>query len=426
MIFSNHFIIKQHIMLLYFRVSNSRSIDKEIEISFIAGDYGKKLPKNIYPVKKYGFSVVKTLALYGANASGKSNILKAISDSTDIIEEGIIIKHSEGNLIKNEIRFYPNKNNIENKNKPTSYTYGLLIDEVYYEYQIQNNQEKITSERLWQFEPNKDEPITLFERKYNREKYIWFFHTIFDDNFKYIIKSVTNPYTTALSEAANYVKNNEIEIYNFIYNIYNRLSGDISTTDNTNLPINFYPEMSLEYITEDKSYKKELLKVLAIGNFNITDIKVILNKEYKIQTAYTFHINNKKEKIKYDFFTEESIGTQQFIGYFHPWYLTIENNDILIVDEFGNSLHPLLAKYLVSLFYKKKGSHQLIFATHYTELLNREEIRDDQIYLVDKDKDGNTIVSALSDYNIPDDVALDKIYLQGVLKGVPFINYNDK
>lgn len=413
-------------MLLYFRVSNSRSIDKEIEISFIAGDYGKKLPKNIYPVKKYGFSVVKTLALYGANASGKSNILKAISDSTDIIEEGIIIKHSEGNLIKNEIRFYPNKNNIENKNKPTSYTYGLLIDEVYYEYQIQNNSERIISERLWQFEPNEDKPITLFERKYNGEKYIWFFNPIFDENFKYIVKSVTNPHTTALLEAANYIENNKIDIFNFIYNIYEWFNIGILNTHNIDLPIDFHPKNSLKLMIDDKLYKKELLKALLAGGFNITDIKVNLNKDEEIHNAYTFHTDTSNNKIKYDFFTEESTGTQQFIGLFYMWYLIISINGIIIIDEFGNHLHPLIAKYLISIFYEKKRSHQLIFATHYTELLNREEIRDDQVYLVNKDKDGNTIVSALSDYIIPEEVALDKIYLQGVLKGVPFINKSAK
>lgn len=413
-------------MLLYFRISNSRSIDEEIEISFIAGDYGKKLPKNIYPVKKYGFSVVKTLALYGANASGKSNILKAMSDGSKIITESIVNKDLEGHLMKNAIRFYPNKNNIKNKNGHTSYTYGLLINEVYYEYQIQNNHERITSERLWQFEPNNDIPTTIFERKYNEEKYIWFFYKIFDDDFKHIIKSVTNPFTTVLSEANNYIKNNKLISYAFIVNIYNWFDKKIGDAVNVDTPGNFWVDFSLLSINTEKTYKKEILKILEASNFNIKDIKVIINKEEEIQSAHTFHINSDNQQIKYDFFTEESIGTQQFIAWLFPWLHTFEINGILIVDEFGNSLHPLIAKYLISLFYKKKGSHQLIFATHYTELLNREEIRDDQVYLVDKDKDGNTIVSALSDYIIPEEAALDKIYLQGVLKGVPFINKSAK
>lgn len=413
-------------MLLYFRVSNSRSIDKEIEISFIAGDYGKKLPKNIYPVKKYGFSVVKTLALYGANASGKSNILASLIDSSKIITEGIIDKLLERNLIIDNIRFFPNKNNIQNKNRPTSYTYGLLINEVYYEYQIQNNYEKITSERLWQFEPNEDNPITLFERKYNGKKYIWFFNKKFDDDFKHIIKSVTNPTVTLLSEANNYIKNNGLNNYSSINYIYNWFNENIFEAYKPFLNKNFWIDYSLISIAKNNIYKKNVLKTLKEAGFDIQDIVINLNKETNIESAYIFRINSNKEKIKYDFYKEESLGTREFIGNLFILLFSIDNSDIIIADEFGNNLHPLIAKYLISLFYKKKGSHQLLFATHYTELLNREEIRDDQVYLVDKDKDGNTIVSALSDYIIPEEVALDKIYLQGVLKGVPFINKSAK
>lgn len=413
-------------MLLYFRVSNSRSIDKEIEISFIAGDYGKKLSKNIYPIKKYGFSVVKTLALYGANASGKSNILTSIMDGSEIIIEGIIDKLLEKKLVTDNIRFFPNKNNIQNKNKPASYTYGLLINEVYYEYQIQNNHERITSERLWQFEPNNDTPTTIFERKYNGEKYIWFFYKIFSDDFKHIVKSVTNSTVTLLSEANNYIINTKLNNHLFINNLYIYFSEKIFESYSPYVDNNFWIDRSLKLIGTDPFYKKDVLKILNAGNFNIKDIKVTINKDNKIQNAYTFHTNDNEKKIKYDFYFEESIGTKEFIGNLFSWIIALENNDILIADEFGNNLHPLIAKYLISLFYKKKGSHQLIFATHYTELLNRDEIRDDQVYLVDKDKDENTIVSALSDYIIPEEVALDKIYLQGVLKGVPFINKSAK
>jgi len=157
------------------------------------------------------------------------------------------------------------------------------------------------------------------------------------------------------------------------------------------------------------------------------DIKTLQSENGKPKLlAKTYHegidVNGEKMKVAYDFITEESTGTQQFIAWLAPWLLTLSGNKVLIVDELGNSMHPLLSEYLIDLFHKHSGNAQLIFTIHDVKLMDRNKMRDDQMWIVNRDNQGNSTIEPLSNYVIDDDKQLDNAYLQGVFDGIPHID----
>ena len=134
-------------------------------------------------------------------------------------------------------------------------------------------------------------------------------------------------------------------------------------------------------------------------------------------------VNEKQEKIlvEFDLFSEESVGTLQFISWIGYWILASSDNKTLIIDEFGNSMHPLLSEFLVHLFLENGG--QLIFSTHDVKLMNSEYIKPEQIWIVKKNELNNSTLSSLSEYDIDQDKMLDNVYLDGIVNGVPNLNY---
>ena len=109
-------------MLLYFKTANSRSFEQEVEFSMIAADYGERLRENTVSLPQYGVSVLKSSVIYGANASGKSNLLQAMADGKNTI------LYSWRNSLDEKLRHYYNKNHESNKNLPTLYVFGILLE----------------------------------------------------------------------------------------------------------------------------------------------------------------------------------------------------------------------------------------------------------------------------------------------------------
>ncbi len=153
-------------MLLYFKIKNSRSFSETATLSMIADDTIDRLPQNI--INANSKHILKTAVIYGANASGKSNLLKAFADGCIIVQNGISLERKQST--KNNTLYLPNKNHETNKSLPTCYTYGLLIDDIRYEYYFSNDASRIVEEKLLCYEEGKKYPTTLFKRIYLENK----------------------------------------------------------------------------------------------------------------------------------------------------------------------------------------------------------------------------------------------------------------
>jgi hypothetical protein len=165
-------------MLLYFTIQNSRSFEHAATLSLIAGQ-GNELPQNIQKIESYDFTLLKSAILYGANASGKTNFLKALADGTQIIKFGLL--NTIGDTFEDtptesvKARFYPNKNKELNLHQPSEYRYGVLLHGQKYEYRFSVNDVRIVEERLIRYDADRKYPTTLFVRLFDGAQYNWSF-----------------------------------------------------------------------------------------------------------------------------------------------------------------------------------------------------------------------------------------------------------
>jgi ABC-type ATPase involved in cell division len=150
----------------------------------------------------------------------------------------------------------------------------------------------------------------------------------------------------------------------------------------------------------------------------------VVDFEEKDGNIKTFHLNDKKERIEFEF-GDESSGTQRLISFMPLVIYTLIEGRVLVVDEFERSLHPEIAQYILSLFNDpdvNKNGAQFIFATHDTTLLSPEnKLRRDQINLVEKNEKGETEMFAVSDIKGIREGNYEKWYLEGRLGAVPYI-----
>jgi AAA15 family ATPase/GTPase len=184
---------------------------------------------------------------------------------------------------------------------------------------------------------------------------------------------------------------------------------------------------------EFRSWAVECLKNIDTGIENLVFVNgnddgamiieddTIYNLEYKMRSRRHFY--NKDQFTEWDF-EDESTGTQQFLSLLGSWYDLIKNGALIIIDELDRSLHPLLSRELLKMANDpgiNKNGGQLIFTTHDTTLLDPTLLRRDQIYLTEKNPEGESRLYSLAEYSPRKDEALQKGYLAGRYGAIPFI-----
>jgi len=424
-------------MLVYFKVSNSRSIGEEVTFSAIATD-DDNLPENTIDVPKYGIKLLKTMALFGANASGKSNFLKAIEDAKQII--------CKPNYNEKIIEFNYNRNQKENVTKPTLYAFTFLIKDTIYNYSFSHNSERIIEEILTENIDTQQEKV-IFSRKYNfnTKKYDWQPQVFFEAENTDFFKKSTASHKLFLSVANNPVNPDAVEAHSLLSRIYLWFISFVPFFGVINNPGKINNALFIKYIFNNEKKKQRVLDICKKVNLVIDDIKIIEvpedydNKYKKYSFPYRedkthviikiirrfFDKNNKPYFVEFDF-AEESHGTQQFLGWLGTWLSTFQLNDTIawVVDELGTSLHPKLMLILMKIFANEEintNNSQLIFTTHEVKLMDKTVMRPDQLYLINKNSQGNTTIKRASDFDTEKYTRLDNLYMNGAISGVPSI-----
>ena len=324
-----------------------------------------------------------------------------------------------------QLKYYPNKTKKYNLEQPTFYTFGFLLNNTHFEYSYSNTGERIETEILIE-NPNNNDEIIHFNRIYIEKKgeYIWTKKSkIFGDKFQFLEPFVKkeNLFLSVASQLSDNIKF-KISLADEILDFFN---NKISSSINILTPGSSEIDYAIISIYKDKNKKKQLLDLLKKADFTIKDIvfKPILNKKGENHfEIYTLHEildkNTKQGLIEYDLFNEESVGTLQFIAWV-GYLFTVAENRIFIIDEFGNHMHPHLTEYLLKIF--QDSNCQLIFTTHNVKLMNSKYLTNDQKWIVNRDKIGNSKIYSISDYDIDEDKMLDNVYLDGLLGGIPNI-----
>jgi AAA15 family ATPase/GTPase len=393
-------------MLLNFRITNFRSINEMVELSMIPSDLknpvNRIIKTNPNATKNKDYYGLTSAAIYGPNASGKSNIIRALDEFVSFVNR------STDNKPNDVITLYnPFKLNKENLEKPSCFSIDILIENVLHTYSIEVVRKEVIRESLF-FYP-KGLKVKVFERNGQEFTKGNGYEGIFEN-----IKQRTTENQLFLGKAA--IEN--VEIARGVFQKF--VSMLIFTTDR--LHSDKFNGMFSKIMFKNLDAWGEILK-LSKSLIKKFDTQVV-DFEEKEDVIKTFHLNDKNEKIEFDF-EDESSGTQRVIA-FIPFVLHILfGGHVLIVDEFERSLHPEIAQYILSLFndpvLNRKGA-QFIFATHDTTLLSPENnMRRDQINLVEKNEKGETEMFAVSDIKGIREGNYEKWYLEGRLGAVPNI-----
>lgn len=407
-------------MVLEIRLSNFFSISDEIVLDLRAGtintERSRVLKENTFNFDD--IEVLKAIAIYGANASGKSNVIKAIRFCIAMVYDSH--KHNEDSIFN----FLPFKFKGYS-NKPSSFSIRFVHENIEYKYAFTLTNREILSESLYHY-PNGRLAKVFVRNEQNgnskRDKYI-FGNGVIKRPFD-VAESTSNK-TLFVSRASQMDREIPKKVFRFFHAHFIRRHSNYSISN-------------LDYLI--KTYKKSLLQGLKLADSDIVDFKhkIITEKGKKIranldtQEAFfeddelesieikTFHHHT--PKVSFDLVTEESEGTKKLFFMLLTILDILSNNKTLIIDEIEDSLHPKIVDYIIKLF-NASNNAQIIFSTHNTNLLDLKKFRKDQIWFVNKLKDGSSDLYSLYDYNdFRDTMDLEKAYLQGRFDSIPIVN----
>lgn len=419
-------------MIISLKIENYRSIKDELFIDFKATNRLNEdhLPNNTF--SESGSSLLSSIILYGRNASGKSNILKALKAINFLIEKSMDFKH------KQRIPPYePFKFDTQTKDKPIKLDVEFISikSKVRYNYLIVFSEFAIERESL-HFYPQ-GVRAKLYERINNQVSY--------GEYYKGAKKSIEDELLENqlfLSKAST----SKIDHLNEVF-LYFTKYFFVSTIHDTEYDKTIIRAFS-EYMLGDLKLKSNILKLLKAGDTNITDFSIIKNDmtkfkfpnnmpeeiqkdiierfKYDVKTDHLMFNNNEligKESIPLE---DESFGTKKLLSVGSLIISTLDDGGVIVVDELDKGLHPLLTKMLIKLFHSRTNNPhnaQLIFATHDSTLLDNDLFRRDQICFVDKEYEGGSIFYKLSDMKgIRKDIPIDRWYLSGRYKAIPVIS----
>ena len=401
-------------MLIRFSFKNFKSFKNENCLDMEA----TSLKEHEYNVAKIdNGEYLKVSAIYGANASGKTNVLQAF----DYMKKRILVSDDS------------------KKNSPIDeenvYSFMINNDPIALEVEILAKNNKIYK---YGFEVLKDTIISewLFEKRVNK------FYSIFERE--------NNNVSMKPNKISDLVNIDERTLFLNIYSKIDRNNEDFSNVydwfvnstyldlGNPNFERFINNRVSLK-ILSDENYKKELLKFIKTFDSGIEGIKTTPDSIEAVKSnngIIDIKVIHKGEKgeVKALPFYLESNGTRKMFHLFDFFMDALKNGMVLFVDELDAKLHPLLTRYIINLFHNSdtnKGNGQLIYSTHDTVNLNKETFRRDEIWFAEKDKDGISEIYALSDYILEDDknagkkvrndATYNKDYLTGRYGAIPVL-----
>ena len=402
-------------MILEFSVKNFLSFKEKVTFSMIANS-NKELNDNYVEIG--GNKVLKSAAIYGANASGKSNLFKIL---TLVV---LMLRSSNSVDINAKLPLIPFKLDKGSVNKPSEFEIKFILDETRYVYGFIADKDKIYDEYLYYY-PNGRE-TKIFDRTNINE----YSYTQKDEKILREIEAKNAQNKFFLATATNWNFDKTKAAYNF-------LTNGIGTCNNLEILKNMAYKM---YETNPDYLKDFAIDFLQKADFNIEDYQIsqidvpgeflTAIPEFITKTlpdkpkAYQVLFKHKNSD-NYLSIDEESLGTQMIFAFIPFLADSLKNKKVLIIDELDKSLHPFLVQYIVEIFndaeINKNGS-QLIFNTHDTNLLDLNILRRDQIWFTEKNSEtGESDLYSLSDFSVRKQENVEKGYMLGRYGAVPYI-----
>lgn len=449
-------------MLVYFSVENYKSINERLELNMRTAPRLRRFSHHATtPTKDRSLKVLRNAVIYGANASGKSNIVKAIKAAQNYVT-------GDSSRTRSKIKIEPFKI-TENVKKDTSFYFEFVYSKALFGFGFSVANNIIQSEYLYHLDKSND--FCIYEREITSNNSYKFKSDITIENgfpedevedLKRLLKYSSNE-QLFLREAhdKDYVeKLNDIgnlfypPLYFFLGQLivifpdtfYGGLGSDLSTGENSceylNLLSNFdtgvsdiqakkvnsniFPEDLLERV---ESQLNEMDR-FTIVNFNGEEYRFELtdDNELSISKIIALHKLPNGKLVQFDL-NDESDGTRRIIDLL-PALSGSETSDedrsfTYVIDEFDRSLHPNLSRAFIDAFLNDGISNpqdQLIVTTHESSILDNDLLRRDEIWFVQKEDDHSSSLYSLNDYSPRFDKDIRNAYLSGIYGAVPHLN----
>ena len=394
-------------MIAEFKVQNFYSIRTPQVLSFIPSASHRSEEYFTQEVKP-GVKLLKMGLIYGANASGKTNILRALDSFRSLLTE------SPDDKLRS-VRFIPFLLDDGSKDKPTSMEMTFYVKGLKYNLTLLYDSKNILEEVLTVTESTK--PALLYKRSYNpgNERPLVEFGTksrLLKKSRQAIISNTINNSTLL---AAFGKTNTEPSLLDDVFGYFSQsMKAMIAPND---LLSSFIKNSLAD--DSDGHMKKFLLQLLKVSDFNIVDVEINeqadSSKELNFGHATDEGIYRLPERF-------ESVGTIKFLGMSVLLSQLLLSNRFISIDEVESSIHSELVSYFIKLFIANSESHsQLVMTTHDINLMNEDFLRRDVLWSTDKLDSGETFLNRFSDLGIHNTASIYNAYRQGKLGKVPFV-----
>lgn len=417
-------------MIQEFSIENTFSIKTRQTISFEASQI-EETNQNHY-IEIGTTKLLKLAAIYGSNASGKSNMLKAVSFYINFIVNAFTnLKPQE------KTGFQPFLFSKDYQTKPGTFELVFFSEGIKYDYELCLDTKCIYTERL--FYSPKGQKKLVYQRlckncldECDKLEYEWKWGDTLGGSKKKISDS-TRYNVTFLNTAAQWDHPDLAPLYNDISNAYMQI-----ITPGTQGLIDY----TIERLETNKSSKNEILELLSKADFgHINDIAVrtielppaILNS-FSEEVRKQFQTNDGKFLSKeillshqYDEnvlmpLSRESAGTRRMLELSGPLFEIIRNKHFITIDEIESSLHQELLEFLLKTFLENSKESQILFTTHNLDLLDSEFLLDDEIWFSEKDEGGGSNYTGFVEFTgVRKGVSRKKLYNAGKFGAKPII-----
>lgn len=418
-------------MLIEFRVKNHRSIREEQVLTMQASVLGDKADDRPRHVSGFSESLLPAAVIYGANASGKSNVLSALAYMRNAVQESHRSWAPKQGVPRNPFGWG------QSKSKPSVFEVTIIHQEVKYDYGFAISPHEVLEEWLFAW------PMGRRQMWFEREKQSFQFGDHLKGENKTIV-GITRDNSLFLSAAA---QNNHPQLTP-IFDWFSKLRSINVSTRETPFGASFESQFVLaatldaeskrcpegNALEEDKGIRpltSTCLHFLRTADIGIVDLRVdAIESDEPIWTRNPrIHLKHQsKSDEAWLPLSEESNGTRTLFHMLIPLMQTLTEGGILLIDELEASLHPSMAQQIVRQFNSSVANPynaQLIFTTHDTNLLGttvgEPVLRRDQVWFTEKDNEGATVLYPLTDYKPRKAENLERGYLQGRYGAIPFL-----
>jgi AAA15 family ATPase/GTPase len=413
-------------MLLEFRLANYRSFGEESTFSLVANSDQEHRETNVAETGLRALPrALRSSVVYGANASGKSNLLRAMQYMRRLVRGSFALQPTQ------KLNVQPFMLDATLKNEPTLFEVTVLLEGIRYQYGFKLTQERVVGEWLYVYQRAKAQ--RWLERSTAPETGKDTYEpTSFLTGQKSVWQDATRPNALFLSTAVQLNSEQLKPLY--------RWFGEslIVYLDGGHIPFDFTTEMVQspegEIAVRDMLGSADLA-IASIGterrkgshgffHFDTATGKSSSSTEESEFLIPTFEHRAGSTAAKFEY-SDESQGTQKLFSLAGPILDVLTNGKVLVIDELDRSLHPLLVRQIVNTFHdpaQNKAGAQLIFTTHDTSLLDTRLLRRDQIWFSEKQSNQSSLLVPLTEFAPRKGEALEKGYLSGRYGGIPILS----